>query len=570
VAFCEHCGAKFAEADRYCTSCGSAAGSSLSAPAQHTNDRHRRLLVFGAALLVVLAGLGIGAIFHRLQSVTGTAVDQFANLPQQSLPPTPSPRFAYVARATKQGKVYYKVKYQPWAVVFDEPATERALRGVTADGATYVLDSSEPNVRQLKPGSVLFLYGVALRRVTAVQTTGPNTVVTTTQADLTDAIYEGTIAWQVPIDFTAGTNPSLRSPPTAPTTSWLDLLARPAWAGEVEPLKFEGSFADVNYDIEFVRKGPRLKIDLTIKYAKLAGAVIELKGDGYVEHITSIAHILIKNSKLAEVDVGTDGFNGKGLFTWTAQQTDPVIARFREVKVRIPGASVKVPLIVGGLPLILEVSAAVIVHPALISRGAFSTGQFTMSYDATTGLKFTNGDTSGEGKMEDTQAIEHDTAIFGLGPAGFVGALEMPRIEVTFGLVAPSHMVEFNKAALLAKLAHTLGFSDPTPNKLGEEFMLPIEPFAFADIVTSASAVTSGVTGTMPPVGAVMRIPCEKVKLVVAAYVGGGVNIGFKTDSIAKRLSEVGMLPTAVETAVRVFHKESQAYKNGVKCLGDT
>lgn len=89
---------------------------------------------------------------------------------------TSEPWSAYentVNYADQHGTVVYHVTYQPNAVVFDQKATENALKGVSGDGATYVLNASSP-AAQLKPGSVLFLYGIAIRKVTSVQTQGSN------------------------------------------------------------------------------------------------------------------------------------------------------------------------------------------------------------------------------------------------------------------------------------------------------------------------------------------------------------------------------------------------------------
>ena len=113
------------------------------------------------------------------------------------------------------------MKYQPQTVVFDVAATERAFRGVSHDGSTYFLDASEPAVRQLKPGSVLFLYGVALRKVTALQTQGSEVVVSTTQAELTDAIRDGQINGKSPL-----ISPGASQASTSATSGLFDLFHR--------------------------------------------------------------------------------------------------------------------------------------------------------------------------------------------------------------------------------------------------------------------------------------------------------------------------------------------------------
>jgi hypothetical protein len=479
---------------------------------------------------------------------------------------------AFVNHASQRGKITSQVKYQPQTVVFDEPATERAFKSLGNDGSTFTLDGAEPAVRQLKPGSVLFLYGVALRRVTAVASKGADVIVTTTQADLTDAIKDGNIQWQVPVDFTVGA--SLATPQK---TAWLhDLLMRPVWAAE-SGLNFEGSFLDWDCELGFVPEGAnRIKLDIDVKTSSLGGAVVELKGDGYIENLSSIGSILINNGQLDDVEFGTEGFNGKINFMWTAQQ-QVVPTVVKEVKLKIPGAVWEYPLVIGGLPFILEISAAIIVHPALTSKGSFTTAEFTVTYNGKEGFKSSRAGTATEGDVHGSEQISHETSIFGIGPAGFVGALELPRVELALGIMSPFERINVSSAP------NWVGTLNPgstylkvaTMANIIEELALPIKPFAFANIVTSASTLTSGQTGTMP--GPMMMMPCQKAQLIVAGNVGVGAKIGFETHSVLPHgvTNALGsLLPHTTtfepfEAAMPIFKKEYVAYKNGIKCLGD-
>ena len=494
--------------------------------------------------------------------------------------PKPSQSFAYVNYAAKRGKIVYNVKYQPQTVVFDEPATERAFRRVSRDASTYILDASEPAVRQLKPGSVLFLYGVALRKVTAVQTKGSYVVVSTTQADLTDAIRDGQIEWQVPIDITEGASQAI---PRNKISTLSDVFSPPVWAAEKDPpgLHFEGRLLDFDFEMGFVPESiKRIKVDMDLKTTKLGGAVVELKGDGYVNNIASLGKILISNGVLDEFDYSNDAFNGKIEFVWTAQQqTAPIF--IKAVKIHIPGASWEFPLVLGGLPFVLELSAAIIVHPALSSKGSFSTGEFTVSYDAKSGFKTTKAGTTGEGEGTTTQTISHDTSIFGIGPSGFVAALELPRVELSLGFMGPVPRVDpvGPNMDLVLGLAPASNFSmSVIYTKMNQAWAvaLPIKPFAFINMVTSASTLTSGMTGTLPLPGAVLQVPCENVHLVVGANIGVGAKIGFPVPhSVKGALGVLGPLvpheltAEPFEAAVNIFKKESVVYKNGKKCLGD-
>ena len=509
-----------------------------------------------------------------------------------------SQRFrSFVNHASARGKITYDVKYQPETVVFDEPATERAFRSVSADGSTFTLDGAEPAVRQLKQGSVLFLYGVALRKVTKLESHGSNVAVTTTQAELTDAIKDGNIQWNVPLDFTVGATSVLLKN----KTTWApDIFAEPVYAAEssASGLDFAGSYSPppplspFDYEIKFTPEGDdRLKLDIDVKTSDLGGAVVELKGDGYVEHIASLGRIVISKGKLNEMDYSAEGFNGKVIFTWTAQQQFlPTVVK--QVKVKIPYASWKYPLVIGGFPFIFEISTAVIVHPALTSKGAFSTGEFTLSYNGKEGFKATSGGSEPESgaqmnDMRSTATIHHDTSIVGIGPAGFVAALELPRFELALGVMSPfdradirDYASSFGKSMdLVNGLAPSSGFGTyylKTMHMLEmvEELAFPVKPYAFANVVTSAGLVTSGVTGAMPMPVPVVRGLCEKAELVVGGNIGVGAHLGLEKiglgGPVGKILGTIGAVPSdemfSIQTGIK---KTYTAYKNGVKCLGD-
>ena len=75
--------------------------------------------------------------------------------------------------------------------------TDPAMQTFTFDADE--LDAADVTIRT---GEILMIDGIALRRVTGVSTSGGQLVVTTGGAALTDAIEDGTIEWDAPLDFT--------------------------------------------------------------------------------------------------------------------------------------------------------------------------------------------------------------------------------------------------------------------------------------------------------------------------------------------------------------------------------
>jgi hypothetical protein len=97
-----------------------------------------------------------------------------------------------------------KVTWASRTVRLDRAEAIRSLRRVSRDGARFTFAANEPKLQQLKPGSILLVWGVALRKVTAIEPHGAVVVVQTDPAALGEAIQSGRIAWKAPVAFPQG------------------------------------------------------------------------------------------------------------------------------------------------------------------------------------------------------------------------------------------------------------------------------------------------------------------------------------------------------------------------------
>jgi hypothetical protein len=66
---------------------------------------------------------------------------------------------------------------------------------VSRDGATFTFAPGDPTISALTPGKILLVWGIALRKVTAVESQAAGTVVRTDVVSLPEALPEGHIAW---------------------------------------------------------------------------------------------------------------------------------------------------------------------------------------------------------------------------------------------------------------------------------------------------------------------------------------------------------------------------------------
>jgi hypothetical protein len=98
----------------------------------------------------------------------------------------------------------FDVTWSPNSVRLTRDQTLRSLRRVSRDGATFTFAGGDPTIAGLKPGQILLVWGIALRKVTAVESLGPAIVVRTDLVSLPEAIPNGRIAWKSQVSFGQG------------------------------------------------------------------------------------------------------------------------------------------------------------------------------------------------------------------------------------------------------------------------------------------------------------------------------------------------------------------------------
>lgn len=92
---------------------------------------------------------------------------------------------AYLQTVKEIKPIKFDVQWSPATVAVSKDAAIRSLLGVSRDGSTFRFARAEPVVARIKPGSILWIYDLAVAHVDSVDTRGDLVVVHTSPASLT-------------------------------------------------------------------------------------------------------------------------------------------------------------------------------------------------------------------------------------------------------------------------------------------------------------------------------------------------------------------------------------------------
>jgi hypothetical protein len=439
---------------------------------------------------------------------------------------------------------------------------QKALIGVSTNEASLLFDSSNATARSLRAGDVLLIKGLLARSVLGAETTPDGVVVLTQHALLTDVIQDGQIRIQAPVRFGA-TRVAHNEPGNSFPTSWEELLATPAYAQSPESEAMsrseakgtmdaygnmvKGAFKSVveGWDTTFQAKPSEGKTDLDLILKKDVGGFEALiTGKGYISNFGFDSTIDISQSKLQNMDTSFSNLNGQMNFEWqVAKDSGGVMAE--ESKIKLPGA-IEVPLaeFLEGLPLYLEVSGAILIHPAITGGKEITKGQFRISYDGYQHFKVKAGSADANGNVTGDVSLGDHADISPSAPLGMLVAFAAPRVELTLGLNKIYDKSDIKKAAdYVDKIADIVAKHLLSPDKyanyqkngmhLGDVFKNALSTDGavyFQMIGTSASSYTGMSTIS----------PCARYDLSLVGQVGAsaeawGQNVGTLSKEIFRK-----------------------------------
>ena len=406
----------------------------------------------------------------------------------------------------------FDVTWSDNTVRLDRAETIRSLRRVSRSGATFTFSAAEPKVRGLKPGQILLVWGIALRKVTEVEPSGERVIVRTDVASIPEAIRNGKIGWKTHATFAHGiVSPSAPAPDSAKkkasrtagsgglfryagyrpqaTAEGEDDEELPNHAGgELGGYEFEVGYANAGGGLDFqleARKsdggafsepeekqgeraraqGPQeAKGKQTAKEKEeqekntkqgageiehpgsaltpkglfgLASEVLDmrLRVRGHLDGFDTDGSMTIADALLGNFHVNVSNVKGEADFDWIARLGEQGV--FSEnIKVEVP-FNYDIPLIIGGLPFVIEVGVNFLAAPGLTSHFASAAGSYHITLEGGAAITATGTEVKTESSLTGTTE-NNSKQVTSLGVSAVLVAVQLPRIGFGLGLLNTS------------------------------------------------------------------------------------------------------------------------------------
>src|SRR5690625_1970700 len=320
-----------------------------------------------------------------------------------------------------------------WDVTYKEGAQVisgdglQALISADQSSGDYVFDSAaaqKANI-SLREGEVLLLAGHSLVRITGVSESGGQVNVSTEPASLDDVIQDGTVAWDVPLEFDFdhfftsvepdGGGQAMSMAPAAFTNEpQLTAIGLEMPDGSIVSVDDKSDIAEAIYDSlsvdrdnksvewEFSANGNRYQfrltshgdsIDILVVVSRYEGsrATLAYRAEGTVGSVRSVASANYAGGELANSDVNLDNLAADLDLSISAAG-----AGVAAMRTEIPVPFLKYTWLVGPVPVTVEMKAN-IVGSISASADASATAKASFSYRGGAGVKFNGTSLSAAG-----------------------------------------------------------------------------------------------------------------------------------------------------------------------------
>ena len=418
------------------------------------------------------------------------------------------------------------VVYQPDVVLVEGGG--KAIRSVSDDGFTYVVDGDAPGVDELQPGRIMFATSQAVGRVVRVEKSGGDRAVTLAPVQLTDVVRDADITFDQPLDLTAqqfsplpdllGEVVEEEAPATPVLPDAADAtgltgnaigLGGGTGGGALGPGANEGGLSDLRIAVPPIALGParapggggaahsmerkiggwgvtaylgRTAVGLTAQHSTAAsGLKVDFDIQLLLDNLRLSGNVKVTNGVIPHPRFRIDGVHGLAITVAAGAQGG--LSDNKKARIELP-IELSQPIIIGGFPATLKQTFKFLVQTAFTAK---------------------NGNISGTGRWGLT------------GPIGYEGGSVLtPTFSVQQSIMQSLRGVSIGVEAIVVAAEFRFGLM------LG----LPVAGAGpFVGVVASLGLTNGSAAGRVGLPLAGPAVKCRGTTLVVTARAGEGLNV---------------------------------------------
>ena len=424
------------------------------------------------------------------------------------------------------------VEFSPNTLIVDRATVGRTLRGVSDDQSIFLFEDSPELRSKLVPGKFVLFEGLDLRKVDALAM-DPNTknlIVGTEKAPLREALKNADIQFKVPVNFgdlfkqqaAQLQTPAALPPQFSLGDSLFGLMdsLRSTVHADGGPHDTSGSFEVSDSDFaswkvhyHFYSPPDASNVHLDVQLTREAnGLNVDLSANGQMSNFFQQISLHVAPTGPFLFKWGNLNLHGTEDFDWTIKSSETKTP-MNEVRLKLPG-KIKIPLTEFALPMSLQISEALLFHPAFTTKDEVAKGSFKVNYSGDEGFSLEGSDMQVEGQSDGQSAIDQSFAFSPLASFGLVVAMAVPRIELRMGaeeiwdiakVPIPDNVAESLSNVLLKNTTIGKWIDKKNGNPLS------IEGAAYFQVVISTTAAHSGMQSL---------VPCQQFTMIAKGQVG--------------------------------------------------
>lgn len=348
------------------------------------------------------------------------------------------------------GDSFAHVTYNSNVKTFEEADVRSTLQGISSDGHGWIFKNAPASIKALKAGDVFVVKNQLAVKVIGVVTQGDQTLVATGEASLKDMVQSGEINIHAPVHF-HGPKTATSSAPHQP--SFFDRIVPAVYAAQSG---LPGSSADAaraagtadaarqaasNAGSYFLSGWTVSKWDVVpgdgqanfdLVMAKSQGGFVAMVAmKGWIGDFDLTSNLQFNASAPKQLFQAVKNTKGFIQFDWEIGMSSPSVWATQD-RVKLPaGMSIPLAPLLGGMPLTLDISSALQIHPALTGANEYARGGFSINWGGGGGFQTSSGGSVQDGStLAGTYNVTSDTSISPASPTAMVISYCAPRIEL--------------------------------------------------------------------------------------------------------------------------------------------